>query len=111
MLSIHLDLVDRTHERLIRFVTDKSTVKWSTLDKCLQQYEAAEKIWTRIDEPEGYDYESCYHDEVAQFLRCIEKREPWPVTLETAKQIVRVLLALEQSYTTECTVRLPEVPE
>ena len=111
VLSIHLDLVDRTHERLIRLVTDKSTVKWSTLDKCLQQYEATEKIWTRIDEPEGYNYESCYHDEVGQFLRCIEKREPWPVTLETAKQIVRILLAVEQSCTTECTVRLPEVPE
>ena len=110
-LSIHLDLIDQTHEALIRLVTERSTLKWSKLDKCLQQYDAAQKTWTRIDEPEDYDSESCYHAEVGQFLHCIEKTEAWPVSLETAKQIVQVLLAVEQSHTEQRTVKLSEVPE
>lgn len=108
-LSLHLDLVDRSFERLIRLATANSTLKWSTVEKCLQQYDAAKKTWTRIEEPAGFNYESCYHAEIGRFLRCIEKREPWPVTLETAEQIVRVLLAVEQSATTQRSVRLSEV--
>lgn len=108
-LSVHLDLVDRTHERLIRFATADSTLKWSTLEPCLQQYDAAAKVWTRLPQPDGFNYETCYTAEVGQFLRCLDHAEPWPVTLEIAEQIVRVLMAVEQSQVTGRTVALTEV--
>ena len=110
MFSMHFDIVDRTHERLARFATEHSTVKWSNLEPALQIYDAAKKEWQRVPEPEGYQYETCYQEEVGTFLRCIENGEPWPIAIETAEEIIRVLLALDRSDQSKGRVALSEVP-
>lgn len=109
MLSMHCDLVDRTHERLLRLATKTSTAKWSTLEHCMRVFDAVEKKWNPIDLPDGYDYERCYEAEVHQFLACIETGQRWPVPIDAAEEVVRVLLALARSSATERTVRLAEV--
>jgi len=109
MLSMHFDLVDRTHERLLRLASIESTAKWSTLDSYIQLYNASQKAWQRLKEPDQYDYERCYHAEVRQFLDCIETGDPWPISLEAAEEVVRVLLALEQSNASRRTVVLEEI--
>jgi predicted dehydrogenase len=109
MLSMHFDLLDRSHERVARFITDHSTLKWSNLDAGLQIYDYTEKTWKREPQPGGYDYEWCYQEEIGQFLRCIEKREPWPIAIETAEEIVRFLLAIEKSDNTKRIIYLADV--
>lgn len=97
MLSAHFDLLDRSHERVLHLVTAGSTVKWTNLEPVIQVYESAAKAWKRHPQPENYNYESCYHDEIGHFLKCIEKREPWPIALGAAEEIVRLLQALDVS--------------
>ncbi len=109
MISMHFDIVDRTHERLLRLAATTSTAKWSTLDSCIQVYDGPKKDWRRIEQPEEYDYELCYHAEIKQFLDCIETGDPWPIPLDAAEEVVRVLLALEQSNKSQQTVALEEI--
>lgn len=109
MLSMHYDVLDRSHESTLRLVAENSTVKRSSLEEAFHLYDANTKEWRRQSEPPGYDYETCYHDEIGQFLRCIETKEPWPVSLETAEEIVRCLVALETSDRDRRSIQLQEV--
>lgn len=109
MLSMHFDLVDRTHERLLRIAAARSTAKWSTLESCVRVFDAAEKKWNEIDQPPGYDYEHCYHAEIKQFLQCVETGAAWPLSIEAAEEVVRVLLAIAESSRRGQTVRLAEM--
>ena len=109
MLSMHFDLLDRSHERLIRLVTASSTLKWSNLDSSLQVYAGEKPEWKRIAQPDGYNYESCYHNEIGHFLQCIKENTAWPITLDTAEEIVRLLVALDMSDKAQRVIRLSEV--
>lgn len=108
MLSMHFDLLDRTHERLLRIVTTTSTMKWSNLDSCIHVFDSAQDKWNQINQPDQYDYESCYHAEIKQFLTSIETGDPWPLSIDVAEEIVRVLTALSESSKSQQTVRLAE---
>lgn len=108
MISMHFDLLDRSHERSIRMATASSTLKWTNLESALQIYDADRKEWKREPQPEGYQYETCYQQEIGRFLRCIDERSPWPVSLEMAEEIVRFLLAIQSSEQTGRVVNLSE---
>jgi len=45
MFSMHYDLNDRTHERLVRLASAEGTAKWSNLQPHVEFYSAAEKEW------------------------------------------------------------------
>ena len=109
MLSMHFDLVDRTHERLLRIVASKSTAKWSTLDSCVRVFDSAKSEWNQIEQPDQYNWERCYEAEVKQFLNCVTTGDPWPIPIEAAEEVVRVLLALSESNESQQTVRLTGV--
>lgn len=109
MLSLHFDLVDRTHERSLRLAGRTSTAKWSSIEHCIRVFDATAKQWNTVDEPAGYDYEQCYHAEIKHFLACIETGEAWPFGFEAAEEAVRVLLALQQSNERGTSVRLADV--
>lgn len=111
MLSMHFDLNDRTHERWMRLAVETATAKWSTLEPVVRFYSAGAGAgaWSEERLPEGFSAESVYHQEVAQFLRSIETGEPWPVALETAREIVTVLAAMRRSADERRTVPLEEM--
>jgi len=97
MLSAHFDLLDRSHEGMLRLVTAASTLKWNKSEKALEVYEPSAGAWKRHPQADNYNYETCYQEEIGRFLTCIEKREAWPVRLETAEEIVRLLHGLDRS--------------
>jgi predicted dehydrogenase len=109
MLSMHFDINDRTHERWLRLTAEYSTAKWSTLDPSVKIYDAGAAQWSEQSQPENFQYETCYHEEIAQFLRCIRTREPWPVGLSVAREIVAILQAIQVSARERRTVELQEV--
>ena len=109
MVSMHFDLNDRTHERWLRLAAESSTAKWSTLDAGIKIYDASENRWTEQMQPDGFQYETCYQQEIGKFLRCIKTREPWPVALPVVREIVGVLEAVPLSARERRTVELKEV--
>ena len=109
MFSMHFDLNDRTHERWLRLTTESSTAKWSTLEPLIRLYDAASGRWSEERLPDNFEHETVYHMEVAQFLRSIDGGDPWPVELETAREIVALLLAMQLSSAQNRTVRLQDV--
>lgn len=106
MLSMHFDLLDRSHERVIRLVTDNSTLKWSNLDDGLRIFDNRSSSWALSKQPDGYVYESCYIEEIGRFLMCIRERRTWPISLDHAQEIVRVLVALRESISTGRVVNI-----
>lgn len=109
MVSMHFDLNDRTHERWLRLTAEYSTAKWSTLDPSIKIYDAGSAQWTEQPQPENFQYETCYQEEIAQFLRCIRTCEPWPVNLSVAREMVAILQAIQVSARERRTVELQEV--
>ncbi len=107
MLSMHLDLHDRTHERLIRLSSESSTAKWSTLEDRVRFFSEGE--WTEEIQPQDLGPEIPYHREIAHFLSCIDGEGRWPVELSTAREIVGVLLAVQKSAAEGRTVPITEV--
>jgi len=109
MMSMHFDLNDRTHERWVRFAAPSGTAVWSTLKPFVNFYSATEKTWREEREPEKFDYEECYRKEVARFVECIEKRAEWPIPIDSAEQVVRLLLAIDKSREQGRTIALSEI--
>ena len=107
MLSMHLDLHDRTHERLIRLYSESSTAKWSTLEDRVRIFREGE--WTEELQPRDLEPETPYHREIGHFLSCIDGGGRWPVALSAARELAGGLLAVQKSAAEGRTVAIEEV--
>lgn len=109
MFSMHYDLNDQTHERLVRLASAKGTAKWSNLQPFVEFYCATKKQWQKHPEAPGFEYEQCYREEIARFVQCMHDGSEWPIPIDLAEQIVRVLVAINESAVGGRTVLLSEV--
>ena len=110
MLNLHFDINDRTHESYIRFAGENKTAVWSkTAFKSLVLYNSDDKKWTKYRPPKNYNFELSYIEEIAEWINCIKKGKSWPVSIDTAENIVKVLRAFKISNNERRPVNLEEI--
>jgi predicted dehydrogenase len=97
MSEIHLDYVQRTYERGCQIVGELGSVFWDFNAKAVRWYDAASKEWTTYSQPETWNINQMYVDEMKHFLGCLADGRPTMLPIPEAAALMRVVFAAKVS--------------
>lgn len=100
------DMVQRDAQSLSRYISEAGTVEVNIRDGYVRRFLAETGQWERVTPPAGFVYEQCYIDEIALFIRCIRDGDTWHNPIETAIDVIKYLLAIQQSDKTRAWVEV-----
>jgi predicted dehydrogenase len=95
--EIHLDYVQRTYERGCQIVGETGTIFWDFNAKSVRWYDAARKEWTDYAQPEIWEMNQMYVDEMKHFLECVRENRPTILPIPEAASLMRVVFAAKAS--------------
>jgi predicted dehydrogenase len=97
MSEIHLDYVQRTYERGCQIVGDLGSIFWDFNEKTVRWYNAADKKWATYTQPETWDLNQMYVDEMKHFLECLAEGRPTTLPIPEAAAVMRIVFAAKAS--------------
>ncbi len=99
--EIHLDYVQRTYERGCQIVGELGSIFWDSNGGAVRWYNAAKKGWTTYPQPDAWEMNQMYVDEMKHFLECIKQvDDQWRKTMlpiPDAAVLMRVVFAAKAS--------------
>jgi predicted dehydrogenase len=95
--EIHLDYVQRSYERGCQIVGEQGSIFWDFNAKTVRWYDAASKQWTRFPQPEDWEVNQMYVDEMRHFLACLADHRPTTLPIPEAVALMRVAFAANAS--------------
>jgi len=98
-VSIHLDYVQRSHTRTCKVVGSEGTISWDMAHGEVRMFTAARQQWQTFPQPEGYDNDQMYIDEMQHFLNCLAGDEQPSLDVSEGKRVLELALAIKQSMT------------
>jgi predicted dehydrogenase len=107
--EVHLDYLQRTYERGCRIVGENGTIFWDFRDANVKWYRAETGEWSYFAQPDQWQINQMYLDELEHFLACCLKREPSTLPIAEAYQVLQVVLAAKRSSEEACQVLTREV--
>jgi predicted dehydrogenase len=105
-MFLHCDLIQRVGRNTLRFISENGTIELSMVEGTVRRFLASTKQWETKSLPQGYVYEQCYIDEIGTFIGCIENKAKWYNPLPVAIDVVKFLLAMQQSAETKTLVKI-----
>jgi predicted dehydrogenase len=98
--EVHLDYVQRAYSRTCHIIGDEGTIRWDYSAGEARVYRAATKAWETVANPAGWQPNQMYVDELAHFLRCLNREEEPTLDIFEAARVLDVALAAKESATT-----------
>ncbi len=95
--EIHLDYVQRTYERGCQIVGELGSIFWDFNAKAVRWYDATRKEWTTYPQPETWELNQMYVDEMKHFLECLAEKRPTTLPIPEAASLMRVVFAAKVS--------------
>jgi len=95
--EIHLDYVQRTYERGCQIVGELGSIFWDFNSKVVRWYNARSKEWTTYPQPETWEVNQMYVDEMKHFLECLEQKRPTTLPIPEAAALMRAVFAARVS--------------
>jgi predicted dehydrogenase len=95
--EIHLDYVQRTYERGCQIVGELGSIVWDFNAGAVRWYDAASKQWTTFPQPETWEMNQMYVDEMKHFLDCLAERRPTTLPIPEAATLMQVVFAAKDS--------------
>ncbi len=95
--EIHLDYVQRTYERGCQIVGEKGSIFWDFNSKEVRWYDADTARWTRFTQPEHWELNQMYLDEMRHFLDCVRNRRQTALPIPEAAAVMQVVFAAKES--------------
>jgi predicted dehydrogenase len=97
MSEIHLDYVQRTYERGCQIAGELGSVFWDFTAREVRWYNATNKKWTTYPQPETWELNQMYVDEMKHFLECLEDKRSTMLPIPDAAALMRVVFAAKAS--------------
>jgi predicted dehydrogenase len=97
MSEIHLDYVQRTYERGCQIVGELGSIFWEFNAGAVRWYDAARKQWTTFPQPETWEINQMYVDEMKHFLECLAEQRPTTLPIPEAAALMQVVFAAKDS--------------
>lgn len=95
--SVHLDYWQRPHRRNFHLVGTEGSLLWDYEAKCLMQFsrdkDAETQIWT---DPEGFERNTMFIDEVKNFIEAIGKKTAPGITLGDGIDVLRICMRIKE---------------
>jgi predicted dehydrogenase len=107
--EIHLDFVQRTYERGCHIVGEKGSIFWDFNSGCVRLFESTRNSWTTFTQPDGWDINQMYVDELRHLLTCIQTGSPTTLSIPEAVEVMRIALAAKKSAHTGCLAATKEI--
>jgi predicted dehydrogenase len=95
--EIHLDYVQRTYERGCQIVGELGSIFWDFNAGAVRWYDAASKQWTTFPQPETWEINQMYVDEMKHFLECLVEQRPATLPIPEAAAVMQVVFAAKDS--------------
>ncbi|MGO9088645.1 MAG: Gfo/Idh/MocA family protein [Candidatus Sulfotelmatobacter sp.] len=95
--EIHLDYVQRTYERGCQIVGELGSIFWDFNNKAVRWYNAGSKEWTTYSQPESWEVNQMYVDEMKHFLECMEQKRPTTLSIPVAAALMQAVFAAKVS--------------
>ncbi len=104
--EVHLDYVQRVASRSCHLIGEEGTIRWDYSDGQTRWYRAATRQWQTVSNPDGWELNQMYLDEMRHFLRCLEGSERPLVDVGDAARTLEVALAAKQAAQTGRAITL-----
>jgi len=95
--EVHLDYVQRAYSRSCRIIGEEGTIEWDYTAGAVRHYSAHRKRWDVFTNPEGWEANQMYVDEMAHFLRCLDGAETPEASVFDAAKVLEIALAAKAS--------------
>jgi predicted dehydrogenase len=97
MSEIHLDYVQRTYQRGCQIAGEQGSIFWDFTGKNVRWYEAACKEWKSFAQPENWEVNDMYIDEMKHFLSCLNEKRPTTLPIPDAALLMQAVFAARRS--------------
>lgn len=104
--EIHLDYVQRVASRSCHLIGEEGTIRWDFGEGQTRWYRAATRQWQTVSNPDGWELNQMYLDEMRHFLKCLDAAEQPLVDVVDAARTLEVALAAKQAAQTGRAVTL-----
>jgi predicted dehydrogenase len=96
-VSIHMDYIQRISSRTCKIIGEEGTIFWDISQGAVTLFTAGQKTWQSFPEPEGYNINQMYLDEMQHFLNCLAGQEKSTLDVYEAKRVLEIALAIKDS--------------
>ena len=107
--EIHLDYVQRTYERGCQIVGEQGSIFWDYKGGTVRWFDADQNAWKTFAQPEDWQANQMYVDELKHFLDCAYTGTPTILPVSDAVKVMRIVFAAMASADSGCLVHIEEV--
>ena len=104
--EIHLDYVQRTYERGCQIVGERGSLFWDFRQGSVKWFEATSNWWTTFPQPEGWQVNQMYLEEMRHFLSCVKKKTRTAFPVPEAVKVMEIVLAAKASARSGCLTEI-----
>lgn len=97
--NIHLNFIQRDYRRTCQIIGAEGTIYWDFLDGRILIYGGDGELTREIPQPEGWEINRMYVDELAHFLQCVMQQTPTTNPISGGLAALRISLAARQIRT------------
>jgi predicted dehydrogenase len=94
--EVHLDYVQRAYRRTCQLIGEAGTLLWDYASG-VSWFSAAARRWTAIPDPDGWQANGMYLDEMAHFLECLDGRARPALDAADARRVLEIALGARAS--------------
>ena len=103
--NIHLDYLQRPGQHDLLITGSAGTIHWSNADGSAKRYDPVHDQWEEVRPPEGFERNTLFLEEMAHFLRVVERQEAPLCTLEDGIAVLQLTEAVHRSAREGCLVK------
>jgi len=96
---LHLDYVQRAYSRNCKFVGEYGNITWDFTEGKVRLFSANSKYWRSFKQPEDFELNHMYIDEIKHFINCVKGIEKPTLDVFGGVEDLRIALAAKQSST------------
>lgn len=104
--NVHLDMLQREASRFCKAIGEKGTLEWDAVSNSVRFYNADDKCWHTLFEPQAFPRNSMYTKQLESFLNCIETGERPAITGDDGRAVLEIIEAARKSSAMNKTVFL-----
>lgn len=106
--ELHLDYIQRAYSRSCHIIGEEGTIRWDYTDGKVRWYSAKTCKWRYFTNPNNWEPNQMYIDEMAHFLRCLSGEENPLLDVIEAKRVLEVALAAKRAAKEYSIIRMKE---
>jgi predicted dehydrogenase len=95
--EVHLDYVQRAYSRTCQIIGDDGTLHWDYTAGTVRWFSAETKQWKVYPNPDGWETNHMYLDEMNHFLRCLAGEDEPTLDIFDAARVLQIALAAKES--------------